>query len=67
MSKYDEAPFAILRVRLIYNLLIDDSLRFFFTGDPTNELGVSQDNDLPKDAGRLSIVGERTFGSLSIG
>ncbi len=55
------------RVRLVYNLLIDDSLRFFLTGEPTNELGVSHDSDLASDAGLLSIVGERTFGSLLIG
>ena len=46
---------------------MDDSLLFFLTGDPTKLLGVSQDKDLVSDAGRLSIVGERILGSLSMG
>jgi len=50
-----------------YNRLIDESRLFFFTGEPTNELGVSQDSVRPNDGGLLSTVGDNTFGSLSIG
>lgn len=45
---------------------MDERRLFFFTGDPTNELGVSQESVLRRED-ILSIVGDITFGSLSIG
>jgi hypothetical protein len=50
---------------------MDDNLRFFFTGDPMKELGVSPPTDecLPKDA-LFSTVGDLTLtvsNALSIG